>query len=78
MKQWIFAILGAVVFGLSANAGAVAAPLAPAIPAAAENPLVQEAAWVTRCHTVYIRRHRHHHHHGWRRVPVQRCHRVHI
>ena len=77
MKQWIIGTLGAVLLALAANDGAVAAPLAPAVPANAGNPLVQEAAWVARCHTVYVLRHRHHHH-GWRRVPAQSCHRVHI
>jgi len=77
MKKWILGTLGAVTLGLALQADAVAAPFPPDAPPAAGNPLVQEAAWVTRCHTVYVRRHRHHHH-GWNRVPVQSCHRVHI
>jgi hypothetical protein len=77
MKKWFFAALSAVMLSLAGHSDAVAAPFAAGVPAAAGNPLLQDAAWVTRCHTVYVRRHRHHHP-GWRRVPVQACHRVHI
>jgi hypothetical protein len=78
MKKPIFGLLGAMMLGLAISPGAAAAPFAPGTSSAADQPRVVEAAWVTRCHTVWVRRHRHHHRHGWRRVPVKSCHRVRI
>ena len=75
MNKAIFGALGAILLMAAAPAGAIAAPVAPiAAPASAH---VTEAAWVMRCDTVWVRRHRHHHH-GWHRVPARSCHRVHI
>lgn len=75
MNQAIIGALGAVLLLVATSTGAVAAPAAPvAAPATAH---VTEAAWVLRCHTAWVRRHRHHHH-GWHRVPIRSCHRVHI
>jgi hypothetical protein len=75
MIKALSGVVGAVLLMVAMSSGASAAPLAPG--AASAPPQVTEAAWVTRCHTVWVRRHRHHHH-GWHRVPVRACHRVHI
>jgi hypothetical protein len=78
MNKAISGALGAVLLMLAMPSVAHAASSVPqAAPAPAH---VTEAAWVVRCHTVWVRRHwhHHHHHHGWRRVPVRSCHRVHI
>jgi hypothetical protein len=75
MSKAIFGALGAVMLLAATATGAAGAPVAPiAAPAPA---LAIETAWVMRCHTVWLRRHRHHHR-GWHRVPARSCHRVHI
>jgi len=69
-------VLGVVLVLLAVPSGAAIA--APSVPVAAAAPAhVTEAAWVMRCHTVWVRRHRHHHP-GWRRVARRSCHRVRI
>jgi hypothetical protein len=75
MSKAIFGALGAAMLLAATASGAAAAPVAPiATPAPAH---VIETAWIMRCHTVWLRRHRHHHH-GWHRVPARSCHRVRI
>ncbi len=74
MTRTIIGALGAVLLLASAT-GAVAAPAAPAAAPAGSH--ISQAAWVLRCHTVWVRRHRHHHP-GWHRVPARSCHRVRI